>query len=210
MAAWTRETLLQAIQEGRSDFHNEDFSWADLSDLEFSGVDFSYATWLKVNFTGTTFRNCDMHEIYIVEPMGGGAVFEDCNLERAFFQRAIMVGACFERVQAPGSKMLISRLNECQFIDADLRGISLIDSEMERTQWRNVTMTHAILRGADLSDSSFVVVTAERADMRKARLTGSTFDRFRADHCLIYGKRPWDGVRDGRDYADLLPLFQED
>ena len=113
--------------------HNIDFSYTDLSNRNFNGFFFKYVTFKYANLTGTVFEDCNLQSAWFEGAICQKTSFKESYLRMADFTEADLTDASLEG--AYGEKEDFKRAN------IDLRELeklrSPVDSRWHNSSWQD-------------------------------------------------------------------------
>ncbi|MEP4547704.1 MAG: DUF2169 domain-containing protein [Saccharospirillum sp.] len=139
------------------------FEYADLTDSAFENVRFSRAVFAHANFTeaqivGCTFSECNLGACDFTNARFEQCEFDDTTLGRSRFKGAVFINCVF-------------KCGMDGFLEADLKGSSFSDCEMESCIFNELDMTGCVFERCKLDTSNFVY-----CQLAGSRFSGSSLN----------------------------------
>jgi uncharacterized protein YjbI with pentapeptide repeats len=146
-----------------------DFSHADLRGATFSGC-----TLLNCNFTGADLTPADEDAL---DPSGRKLVAPGLKSKPAEFLNSTMSGCTFERASLEGVRFQDARVTGCSFLDADLSQGNLQSVELVACNLSGTDLGATSFEGCSLQDVWFREVEAEGVGFKRSSLVRCDFDK---------------------------------
>lgn len=127
------------------------------------------------DFEGIDFTNADLRYTQLVDANIGEAYFDDADLKRTWFMSAIGSGAHFKHSRSWGADFSHSKLNDCNFWNADFHHANLEYAVLERGFFQDATLyganfSNAVLVEAELLRANLIKASLLHTDLRDANL----------------------------------------
>lgn len=130
----------------RSDYQEQNLSYARIS-----GSDFSRSKFQGANFLGASFTNSDFSR----------SKFQGANLRGATFKNSDFSRSNFDGVNLNGTTFINSVFSRSSFIGACLYGAKFINSNFTRTKFNDATMTNTSNTRSDFARATLTNVDRE-------------------------------------------------
>ncbi len=167
------------------------FSDANLSGLDLSGIDVSYANFSNanlegVNFSGATcngsnFSNANLVRANLNEVVGFSACFKNANLNKAILTEADFYNADFTGANLHAAHLERANLAEATLESVAARNAQFSDANLNKVDALKGDFCHAVFDRADLTEALLIHVVARNAQFSDANL--STVDALCGDFC---------------------------
>ncbi len=167
-----RDILKNANLQG-ANLREADLRRAILRDTNLQGADLRMAklertSLERVNLTGADLRGADLKEAKLWDVTKG----RETKLLNADFSNANLEGVTLSYLNSSNAK----------FIRANLRGVSLVNTDLAGADLRGADLTEAFLRGANLhmanlSEAKLKAADFENANLRGANLAGAQLEK---------------------------------
>ncbi len=91
-----------------------------------------------------------------------------------------------------------------------MSGAQVLKSILPKTNFKGAVLKKASFKGSVLHDCVFIDADLSGCDMRQVMAQGAVFDGARTDDVEFYGKKPWSGESDNRDWSNDIAQFDGD
>ncbi|AZZ98502.1 P-loop NTPase fold protein [Pseudoalteromonas sp. R3] len=186
-----------------------DFSYSNLSSVNFRNVDASSCKFKKVDVVNADFENCKFKSASINSCKFSNSVFSGSNFSDSQLNDTVFLDCDFRNTKFVDAKMKECELKNSSFVGANFNSMNFDEAHLDSCNFSRANFSNSKLCAKDLSDTNFSHAILFNCDLSRSNLSGADFSHSNLSEANLTGCDMSGTVLFGTDVRNVKGLTIE-